>query len=501
MINMRSGFAVLSATFLVASGGAMAEVARVGLSSLPATMDPNSKTSGPPSTIAYYPMFDALTFTGAEGAATPALATSWTAIDPLTWEFSLRTEVKFTNGEILDADDVKFTFDRVLNPDNNQVVRARIATIDRVEIVDPLTIRFITQNPDPILPKRVGSIFILPNDYFAEVGAQAFSEKPVGSGPFVLENFDPSTSATFRTVAGSWRGEPGISGIEILAISETSTRVAALTAGEIDLAESIPPDLIASVESDPNLTVVAETLGQVNLIILNTASEGPLGNPLVRQALNLAVDKDAIADSLMQGYATPTGQLVAPNGVGHDPSIKPYPYDPARAASLLVEAGYPNGFDMTLHTTQGLQLNDKEVSETVAGYLSAIGVNASIEVMETAAFVDGYHKGGMDPAFFIGWWYFPAMDGDYVLVWNESSRPQSRFKNQEFDDLYAASQAELDPAKRLNMLQEMSGLIHDEAGAIFLYHPKQTYGVNDRLKGFSPRADRIIQFDSLSFGD
>jgi len=476
-------------------------VARVALGSLPTTMDPNAKTSGPPSTIVFYPIFDTLTFTDETGAAIPALATAWRSVDPLTWEFDLRPDVTFSNGEPLDAQDVKFTFDHVLDPDNNQVVRARIATVDHVEIIDPTTVRIRTEAPDPILPKRVGSVFILPDQYFAEVGAQAFSEDPVGSGPFELVNFRPSTSATFRARAGSWRGEPGIDGVEVTAIPEASTRVAALQAGEVHLAESIPPDLAGALAEREGLSVVSETLGQVNLIILNADSDGPLGDVRVRRALNLAVDKQAIAQSLMSGYATPTGQLIAPNGTGHDPSIEPYPYDPGEAARLLAEAGYGGGFDITIHTTQGLQLNDREVSETVAGYLSALGINASIEVLETAAYVDAYHNGGMDPAFFIGWWYFPAMDGDFVLVWNESSRPQSRFEDERFDELYAASKSELDPEKRLALLQEMSQLFHDEAGAIFLYHPEQTYGVSDRLQGFVPRADRVIRFDSLSLAN
>jgi peptide/nickel transport system substrate-binding protein len=155
---------------------------------------------------------------------------------------------------------------------------------------------------------------------------------------------------------------------------------------------------------------------------------------------------------------------------------------------------------LTLHSTQGLQLNDKEVTEAVAGYLNAVGVKASVSVLETAAFVQNYHRGAMAPAFFIGWWYFPAMDGDFVYVWNRSSAPQSRFKRPEFDALYDGALREMDSGKRLATMRRMARLFHDEAAAIFLFHPAQTYGVRGEVKGFVPRPDRVIWFDSIALG-
>jgi ABC-type transport system substrate-binding protein len=112
--------------------------------------------------------------------------------------------------------------------------------------------------------------------------------------------------------------------------------------------------------------------------------------------------------------------------------------------------------------------------------------------------VDAYHGGRMDPAFFIGWWYFPAMDGDFVFVWNESSRPQSRITNPEFDRLYAASTSEMDPDKRGDLLRRMGRLLHEEAAGIFLYHPQQTFGVRAEVSGFTPRPDRVINFDTIA---
>lgn len=468
---------------------------RVALGSMVAAMDPNARTSGPPSTVVFYPIFDTLVATDAQGNPVPGLATTWRNAAPDTWELDIRQGVRFSNGEAFDAAAAKWTLDRVLKPENRQVVRARIATIKAVEAIGTHRLRIVTDKPDPILPRRLASVFMLPPAHFQRVGEQEFANRPIGTGPFEVAAFQPSASVTLRAVEGSWRGKPQLREIVLRSIPDASTRVAALRAGEVHLAENIPPDLARQL-GQGGTRVVANTIGQVNLIILNTRNPA-LADRRVRQALNLAVDKEAIVQQLLSGYGEVTGQLVASNGVGHDPAIQPYPYDTARARRLLQEAGVRN-LDIRIHTTQGLQLMDREVSEAVAGYLSAVGVNATIEVLETAAYVDAYHGGRMDPAFFIGWWYFPAMDGDFVFVWNQSSRPQARIHNAEFDRLYAASTAEMDGEKRKALLQQMGRLLHEEAAGIFLYHPRQTYGVRAEVSGFEPRPDRVIHFDSIA---
>lgn len=473
------------------------KVVKVALGSMVASMDPNSKTTGPPATIAFYPIFDTLTFTNEKGELTPSVATSWKSTAPNSWEFQLRSDVKFSNGETLDANAVKFTIDRVLAPENKQVVRARIATIKSVTVTSPTSVRIETDGPDPILPKRLGSIFLLPPDYFRSVGGEdAFAQRPIGSGPFRVAAFTPSASLRLEAIGTSWRGRPQIDGIEIRSIPEASTRVATLRTGEAHIAESIPPDLAQRIARERGLQVVASTLGQVNLILLNTTNPA-LASREVRQALNYAVDKNAIVEGIMKGYAEPTGQLVAASGTGHNKAIRAYPYDPAKAKAMLAAAGAKD-LTLTLHTTQGLQLNDRETTEAVAGYLNAVGVKTQIQVLETAAFVQNFHGGGMDPAFFIGWWYFPAMDGDFVYVWNQTSMKQSRFRNPRFDELYRAATREMNADKRQEIMQSMAQYYHDEAPAIFLMHPRQTYGVRQELQGFVPRPDRVIVFDRMS---
>lgn len=466
---------------------------RVALGAMVAMMDPNARTAGPPSTIVFQPIFDTLVATDTNGNPVPGLATAWRNPRPDTWELDIREGVRFSNGEAFDAAAAKWTLERVLNPDNRQVVRARISTIAEVQApaANKLVIR--TTAPDPILPRRLASIWMLPPATFQRMGEAEFANRPVGTGPFEVAAFTPSQSVTLRAVETSWRGRPAAQQLLLRSIPDASTRVAALRAGEVHIAESIPPDLARQLGGQTR--IVANTIGQVNLIILNTGNPA-LSDRRVRQALNFAVDKEAIVRDLLSGYGQVTGQLVANHAAGHDPAIQPYAYDPARARRLLQEAGVRN-LSIRIHTTQGLQLMDREVTEAVAGYLSAVGVNAQVEVLETAAYVDAYHGGRMDPAFFIGWWYFPAMDADLVLVWNESTRPQSRFKNPEFDRLYRASTAEMDPARRNQLLGQLARMMHEEAIGIFLYHPQQTFGVRAEVTGFEPRPDRLIRFDTI----
>lgn len=475
---------------------AQGKVLKVALGSMVASLDPNAKTSGPPATIVFYPVFDTLTFTSDKGELTPAVATSWKNVAPTTWEFQLRSDVRFSNGEVLDAQAVKFTLDRVLNPENKQVVRARIATIKTVTASAANTLRIDTENPDPILPKRLSSIFLLPPAYYRSVGADGFEQKPIGSGPFKVAAFTPSSQVRLEAVKTSWRANPQqVDAIEVRAIPEASTRVATLRTGEAHIVESIPPDLAQRLSRERGIQIVAETLGQVNLILLNTGNPA-LAKKEVRQALNLAVDKNAIVEGIMKGYAVTTGQLVATNGTGHSSAIQPYPYDPAKAKAMLAAAGVKD-LSLTLHTTQGLQLNDREMTEATAGYLNAIGVKTEIKVLETAAFVQNFHGGGMDPAFFVGWWYFPAMDGDFVFSWNHSTMKQSRFRNPKFDELYTASLKEMNPARRQELMESMARMFHDEAAGIFLLHPRQTYGVRQEVQGFVPRPDRVIVFERV----
>lgn len=493
----RSLLLTLGIALCVYSGVASAQgkVLKVALGSMVASLDPNAKTSGPPATIVFYPVFDTLTFFNEKGELTPSVATSWKNTSATTWEFQLRGDVRFSNGEVLDAQAVKFTLDRVLDPVNKQVVRARIATIKTVTVTGVKTVRIDTQDPDPILPKRLASIFLLPPNYMRSVGEDGFSQKPIGSGPFKVAAFTPSSQVRLEAVTTSWRGRPNVDAVELRAIPEASTRVASLRTGESHIVESIPPDLAQRLSRERGLNVVAETLGQVNLILLNTA-EPALSKKEVRQALNLAVDKTAIVEGIMKGYAVATGQLVASNGTGHSSEIRPYPYDPVRAKAMLDAAGVKD-LTLTLHTTQGLQLNDREMTEAVAGYLNAVGVKTQIQVLETAAFVQNYHGGGMNPAFFIGWWYFPAMDGDFVYVWNQSGMKQSRFHSPKFDELYRASTKEMNPVKRQEIMKSMAQMFHEEAPGIMLLHPRQTYGVRQEVQGFVPRPDRVIVFDRI----
>lgn len=475
---------------------------RIGLGSVVASLDPNARTSGPPATNVFYPVFDALVTLSDNGSALPALALDWAVLgeDSTTWQLKLRPDVMFSNGEAFDADDVKFTLDYVLDDANEQVVKARIDTIESVTIVDELTVDIRTTAPDPLLIKRLSSVFMFPNDYHQEVGAQKFGQEPIGTGPFSFESFTPSSSVVMEAVDGSWRGKPMIQRIEMTGMPDAAVRVAALRSGEIDIAEALPPDQAAILDGEASSSTESATLGQTNVIILDTTVE-ELADPRVRQALNHAVDKDALAKEIMNGFASPAGQLVADNGFGHDSSVSPYSYDPSKARELLADAGYADGFDLTIYTTQGMQTQDRQLTEATAGYLNEIGVNASVELIESGAFVDEYHGGGMTPAFFIGWWYFPAMDGDFIYVWNESSRPQSRWSNGEFDRLFAQSRSTLDETERARVMQEMGALVHEEAPAIFLVHPADVYGIADRVEGFVPRADRIIALDGITLSE
>lgn len=320
----------------------------------------------------YRAVFDSLTVVDHKGNLSPALAVSWRAVDDTTWEFKLRSGVKFSNGETITASDVKFSFDRVLNPNNNLPVRTRVTDISAVSIVDPLTVRITTTQPFGLLPKVIVVIPIISAKYFTSVGPDEFGRKPVGTGAFVLVDFERGLFARLRARTDSWRGVPRSRELVLRVIPEAAVRVAALKSREIDVAVDFPTDNVADLKASGFKVTTGKSARMMNLPF---KCNPPLNDKRVRLALNYAVDKASIVRNIFQGMATVSqGQLVSPGATGFSSKAKAYPYDPKKAQSLMKEANLSQGFTLKLAWAPGRYLNDKAVVDAIMGYLSAIGV-------------------------------------------------------------------------------------------------------------------------------
>ena len=418
----------------------------------------------------------------------PGLATSWTNVNPTTWEFKLRRGVKFHNGEDFTADAVKFSIERVLNPDQKARWRWAFTDIERVEVVDPFTVRIVTKVPVPTLITNLAYCMpIVPPKYVREKGDVHVATNPVGTGPFRFVRWRKDDELVLEANESYWRGSPKIKNLIFKPIPDESTRVAAVTTGQVDVSRGVPPSLLKQVADNPR-TRVAKVPSALNIhIILDTLKDGPLKDKRVRQAINYGVDKEGIIRSILEGNGGAVGGPLTPVMFGYAPDVKPYPYDPERAKRLLAEAGFPQGVSLTLNSPNGRYLKDKEVNEAIAGQLSKIGVRTQVVVHEWGSYVSKWPD-GLVPMYMIGWAATWDADGImYPLL--RSGQRFSRWNNSDFDAIIEKARRTMEPPERIKLYRQATQLAHDEAPWLFLFHGMDIYGVNRAVADWEPTSD------------
>lgn len=360
------------------------------------SMDP-TRTSISASLGLVGPLWDWLTEIDAGGKLTPGLALSWKAgADGKSWTFKLRPGVKFHDGSEMSAEDVQFTLMEGFRRPKAKASRVRQFRkgIKDVQVVDRHTVTVVTSRPWPTFPYDMSfqpgiEGIVLPKAYIKKVGWDGFAQKPVGTGPWKFVKHEVGNFIEFEAVKDHWRASPNFDRLRTVLVKEAATRVAMLKTGQVDVAR-ISLDEVQDVSKagfkiaeDPQPTSV-----RIHLYATYYDKAGPVKDVRVRQALNLAVNRQEILDTLLHGKGKPAAVFPSsPISIGFPADLKPYPYDPAKAKKLLAEAGYPNGFSIKLFAlptggfTQFLQL-----AEIVAGYWEAIGVKTSIVPTDIGAF-------------------------------------------------------------------------------------------------------------------
>lgn len=489
---------VAIAVLLALGGTAVAQrsanqTIRVGVGALTDTLDPHACASTLCFT-SFYAVYDALTRIDENGDAQPALAASWSLIDDVTWEFKLRPDVLFHSGDSLSAADVAATIERLIDPATTLPASGRIPTVESVHAVDDLTVRIVTSTADPILLGRLSVVFILRADDIASGSPQSAN----GTGAWKVSSFSPGEELSLEAYEGSWRGAPASSRVVITSLPENSTRVAALQAGDVDLIQNLPVDFIDLLEAQ-GFQVAAPQLGSIQMANLSSTRGTPLDDPRVRLALNYAVDKEGLFNTIMGGRGSLAhGQMIGPDGVGHNPAIEAYPYDPNLARQLLAEAGYPDGFSIRWDGPSGAYIQDRATQEAIAAQLRDVGVIVDLNFMEQGAFISGLLQGTLAPISFLNWNYFPIMDADFVYNWFVSTNGTNIYANPTFDELFAASRAAVDTQVRAELLEELARITHENPTGLYLFHPPDVFGLAPNVAGFTGRPDSVIWLDSLS---
>lgn len=469
------------------------EPLRIAMPAIPKSLDPHRDPAGQMLPI-FRLAFDGLVKADESGRPTPVLAESWKLVNDTTWQFTLRRGVRFQDGEPFNAEVVKWNIERAQDP-KNSVYSARVKPIAAVEVVNDHTVVVKTRAPFASLLGNLMPILMLPPKYYAKAGPQGFASAPVGTGPYRIVTFTPDSQVRMERHEGYWGPKPGPPAVTFRMLPEAATRIAALQAGELDLTYHVPPENIDQVKA-AGFNVFPVHIGQAYLFILaqpKTTIE-PLRNKLVRQAINYAVDKDAIIKAFTKGMARKLeGQVVGPDGVGYTDKVKAYPYDAAKAKALLREAGYPNGFKVKMTGTNGRYPEDKEVSQAVAHYLRQVGIDVELSLIEANVWTDRFLNYKLDPIWIIGLNYLPSMDHTFASV-HFTNDPSTRqwFGDDKLNELYAKQVTTLDPAQRRVALERFAEYLREEAVALFLYQIPLVLAAAPRAKGLRFNADYTV---------
>jgi len=444
-------------------------------------------------------IFDGLLRRGPDMQLEPELALSVEPISDLTWEIKLRPGISFHNGEVFDAASVKFSIERILDPATQSPQISNLSFVDRVEIVDPLTVRLTTKQPYPLVRERL-VLPMVPPEYLREHGTEYFAAHPVGTGPYKFVSWTKDESVVLTANADYWRGRPAIRQVTFRPIPENTARVAELQTGAIDLITNIPPHLAGSLAADAGIQISETPSNRLIFIQLVTDRGGPLADPRVRQALNYAVDVQAIIDNVLGGYGRRSTQPLTPQDFGYNPVLTGYSYDPDKARQLLAEAGYPDGFAFSLDTPSGRYALDKEVAEAVAGYLEAVGIRVQLNVNEWGIHTKKILERQMEGGYLIGWGG-SLFDADATLYPNFRSGGRICFyQNPTVDRLLDQARTTLSPADRVALYHQAAELITSDAPLLLLYQPTDIYGADPRLV-WQPRPDEFLSVFDMQYAD
>jgi peptide/nickel transport system substrate-binding protein len=455
-------------------------------------------------------MFDGLVWRNEAGQVEPALATDWAISDDGTeYTFTLREGVVFHNGESFGADDVLATWEAGKDPLNAYAYI--YDTIVNVEVVDDLTVKITTETPDPLfLTTGFPSYGMYPADYYAEVGFDGFEANPIGTGPFQFVEWVKGERIVMEANPNYWdEGLPKLASLVFRPIPESATRLAAVQTGEIHIAPRLISEEASQLEGNADVNIVSYSNDRSYYVAFNNLTSGidqPTENQLVRQAMNYAVDRQAIVDALFEGQATLSSGFVSPFNLGYDDAIQPYPYDPAKAMELLTEAGYPDGFEIGFACPIGAYPNYEQVCEAVAGYLAEVGITmdtGEVQFMESGQFWDLEANKELPPMFADAW---SVTNGEALDRLTGALTAEASYAAWEDDALRALidqASVTIDIDARAAIYSEIQRVMYDNPPFIYLYYPNTFEAVNKAVQNYTPRPaeDYYLKAVSIATGE
>ncbi|HWK69750.1 ABC transporter substrate-binding protein [Pollutimonas sp. M17] len=473
------------------AGLSQAQTLKIGLASEPTAVDPHYHQTTPNEALIYH-IFQPLVAMDADQKLQPALAKSWEATDDTTWTFKLDEKARFSNGEPFTAQDVVFSFCRILNNETG-IGSGGTNTVRRivsVETPDERTVLLKTAAPQPVLPNELARIpmiwsGIVKHDtltYTPKEGCGVTSPWPavndfnsgkdvIGTGPYVLKSYVKGSGIVLERNEKYWGEQPAWKEVRMTAVPSAGPRLTGLLAGDFDLIENpAARDLKRIKESGfghtvkPSVRIMFFQLDagrEQSPMVKSPKGDNPLQNAKVRQAMSLAIDRKTIVERIMDGVAMPANQFIPAGMFGAIDQAPALEYNPKKAKALLAEAGYPDGFELTLSATNDRYINDAQVTQAVAQYLSRIGIKTQVDTMTSSVYFPKRAKREMSAALG-GWGQETGEAGNFLQYWvatnnkdrGVGSSNYGRYSNPELDKLYFDAMGTLDDGKRSQLLQQ-----------------------------------------------
>ena len=404
-------------------------------------------------------------YRGPEFTQTALVAERWDNRYPTTWRFALRRGLKFHDVKELTADDVKFSFDLALASPN---VRAKVANVTEVKALDAHTVEIKTAGPAPSLLPNIAYVFIVPKGDYTARGPEAFGQKPIGSGPYRLERWDKGQRTVLSAFDGYWRGKKTPGRISVRPIPEGSTRLAELLTGGVDVIQDLPVENVQQVRDNKDLAVVQAKGIRAIIFPFNSRADGPLKDRRVRQAINMAIDRETIVRDVIQGFGEARTGPFGPGQSGYNAeAAKVLAYNPDKAKALLKEAGYANGLDVTWNMCRGCWLKDSEALEVIANQLRAVGVRVKLNLLEVNQLLANQNNATFQVGM-IRW--SRTYDADTTIAGlRAQSTIQKWYANDEVDKLIVRGRETLDRAAREKVYQALYKALVDDPPYIYLH--------------------------------
>jgi peptide/nickel transport system substrate-binding protein len=504
-----------------------AQELKVGVASEVTSIDPHFHNVGPNNSLRRH-IFQGLVSTDEAQKIVPELAASWRAVDEKTWEFKLRPGVKFTSGADFTAKDVIYTLCRVPTVENSpSPFTVYTRGFEAIETPDPLTIVFKTTNPTPLLPNNFSTLGILSaaayggNDVkWAASGCQGLGTPPksadfndpakaVGTGPYRLANYTRGTHVILERNDAYWGDKPHWQKVTWRPISSEGPRVAALLAGDVDVVENPPIQDFDKIKG-AGFQIVQGISNRIIYLHMDQHNDpawktpgikGTDKNPFldkrVREAVSKAINRQAIVDRIMGGVAQAAGELLPVPLFGTSPDMKPVAFDPEGAKKLLAEAGYPNGFEVTLGTPNDRYINDEKVAQAAAQMLTRIGIKTNVDAMTASTFFSRRNKYEFS-LYLAGWGADSGEMLNSLVALVATMDPKTglghtnrgRYSNPELDAVIKQAATTVDEKKREELLRQASKLAMSDFPLIPLHFEVTPWALK---KGITYKA-RVDQY-------